>query len=188
MLLQIRFEDRLIGDIGCKAKLTIDGTDCPIWETSPFDPDLWSHKVNAAGVRHEIGVCIQTGLIAWVNGPFKPSKWVDLRIFRSGLLHALAIGEWVVGDGGYQDGRQFVIAKHDNHQPDWMKAMVAEALSRHEHINARIKVFGAMEQRFRHGMERHGSVMNAVCNIVQVQLMVESPLFTVQYDDRLYQI
>jgi hypothetical protein len=91
--------------------MTIDGTNMPIWETYPFDPELYSYKLNSPGLRYEIGVCIQTGNIVWINGPYKPARWVDLNIFCDKLMWELLDGEWVVGDGGYQDGNQFVIPK-----------------------------------------------------------------------------
>ena len=49
---------------------TIDGTDFKVWEPHPFNPDYFSHKYNHAGVRYEIGICIKTGWIVWINGPF----------------------------------------------------------------------------------------------------------------------
>ena len=37
----------------------------------PFVPQLYSKKFNRLGYRYEIAVCIKTGLIVLVNGPFK---------------------------------------------------------------------------------------------------------------------
>jgi hypothetical protein len=107
---QIDLNDRFEG---LKARnyafMTINGTDMPIWETYPFDPELYSYKLNGPGLQYEIAVCIQTGNIVWINGPYKPARWVDISIFRDKLMWELLDGEWVVGDGGYQDGNQFVI-------------------------------------------------------------------------------
>jgi hypothetical protein len=74
----------------CKARnyafMTIDGTDMPINETYPFDPALYSYKLNGPGLRYEIAVCIATGQIVWINGPYKPARWVDITIFRHKLM------------------------------------------------------------------------------------------------------
>ena len=173
---------RFMGDIGCHAKTTVDCTDCPLQEVSPFDRTLWSFKINAAGARYEIGVCIQTGLIVWVNGPYNPGPWPDLRIFRDRLIHELAIGEWVVADAGYRDGFQFVIPKQTG--PSWLQMMTAAGTARHETVNGRIKVFGCLKVPFRHGMERHGRVFKAICNVVQISLQINGPTYTINYDDR----
>jgi hypothetical protein len=42
-------------------------------------------------------VCIATGNIVWINGPYKPARWVDISIFRDKLMWELLDGEWVVG-------------------------------------------------------------------------------------------
>ena len=52
--IQILWGNRHIQDQGNHAKVSVDGTDCPIQETSPFDPTLWSHKLNAAGLRYKV--------------------------------------------------------------------------------------------------------------------------------------
>ena len=184
VLTQINFADRHTGDNGNKAKITVDGTDCSIEEQSPFDPDLWSHKINAAGLRYEIGIALQSGLVCWVNGPYKPGPWPDLRIFRHRLMSALANGEFIVADRGYKDGEEFVFSKDTG--PDWLKEMIGRATARHETLNGKLKVFNVLSTRFRHGIERHESVFNALINIIQLVLIHESPLFDVHYDDRDY--
>jgi len=54
-----------------------------------FNKDYFSHKFHHAGVRYEIGICIATGWIVWINGPFPCGAWPDLRIARSSLHDAL---------------------------------------------------------------------------------------------------
>ena len=48
----------------------VDVTDFWICEPKPFAKDFFSHKFGKAGLWYEVGVCIQTGLIVWSNGPF----------------------------------------------------------------------------------------------------------------------
>jgi hypothetical protein len=82
--------------------MTVDGTDVMIWEPKPFSRMWYSHKFNGAGLRYEIGVCIQTGDIVWVNGPFKCGPWPDLSIFRINLKNLLLPREQVEADNGYR--------------------------------------------------------------------------------------
>jgi hypothetical protein len=63
-----------------------------------YNPSVLSHKSQGAGYRYEMGVCIQTGDIVWVNGPFKCGDWPDINIFRCGLKGRLAPGEKVEAD------------------------------------------------------------------------------------------
>jgi hypothetical protein len=64
--------------------------------------------------------------------------------------------------------------------------MKANARARHETLNGRLKNFGALSQKFRHGIENHGAVFRAAAIIVQIQIEEESPLFSVDYDDLRY--
>jgi hypothetical protein len=51
-----------------------------------------------------VAVCIQTGLIVWINGPFRAGKWPDVNIFRRDLKGKLLPGEMIGADtirGGY---------------------------------------------------------------------------------------
>jgi hypothetical protein len=73
-----------------------------IYEPSPFSKDWYSHKFKAAGIRYEVAVCIQTGDIVWINGPFKCGKWPDVKIFRAELQQKLLPGEMVEADNGYR--------------------------------------------------------------------------------------
>ena len=65
--------------------MTVDGADFPIWEPRPYckvGNAIWySPKFKGAGLRYELGVCIQTGDIVWINGPFCPGNWNDVEIF-----------------------------------------------------------------------------------------------------------
>jgi hypothetical protein len=47
-------------------------------------------------------VCIQTGDIVWVNGPFKEGKWNDIKLYRRILKEQLLPGEMVEADRGYR--------------------------------------------------------------------------------------
>jgi hypothetical protein len=114
---------------------------------------------------------------------------VDLTIFRSKMMWALEMGEWIVADRGYRDGYNFVIPKESG--PQWLREMTAMATSRHETINSRMKVWAILRTSYRHGqgldkrLLRHERTTKAIGNVVNIWLM-ESPAFSIQYDDSGY--
>ena len=64
----INWEDRnLDGNEGNEIRISIDGTDCPIQEPSPFSPKWFIHKFKGPDIRYELGVAIN-GNIVWVYG------------------------------------------------------------------------------------------------------------------------
>jgi hypothetical protein len=77
-LLQVVFENRFRNDRRRTCKIIVDCTDCAIFEPWPWEPgfnrQFVSHKINWAALKYEAGVCIQTGDIVRVNGPFKAGK------------------------------------------------------------------------------------------------------------------
>ncbi|KAI2499167.1 hypothetical protein MHU86_15319 [Fragilaria crotonensis] len=98
----IRWENRFRSDRGKTCKVTVDGVDFPIEEPTPFDSQWFSHKFRGPGLRYEMAICIQTGDIVWVNGPYKCGKWPDVKIFKSRLMHLLGDDEMVEADRGYR--------------------------------------------------------------------------------------
>jgi hypothetical protein len=174
---------------GNRAAFTVDCTDFKVQETYPFEKELWSFKYNGPGLRYEVGVCIDTGLIVWLNGPYLPRSMNDLSIFRHRMMWALADGEWIVADQGYRDGYQFVIPKQSG--PQWLRELTSLATSRHETINSRMKVWAILSTSYRHGqglqerLSRHERTVNAIANVVNIWLM-DCPSFTVEYDDSGY--
>jgi hypothetical protein len=158
----------------------MDGTDFRICEPTNFDEKWFSHKFNGPGVHYEIAVCIQTGWIVWINGPF-PCGTPDLCIARSALIFELDDNEKYLADGGYKDGNQFSVTPTGNHTGiDRMKSL---ARARHECINSLFKKYGILERRFRHHHNLHGRVFTAIANIIQLTIMNQGPTFQVDYYD-----
>jgi DDE superfamily endonuclease len=164
-------------------------------EPQPFDPKWLSQKFNGPGVKYEVAVCIQTGWIVHVNGPYPCGSWHDLTVARDDLCYKLLAqsqfeGEMALADGGYQDGYQFFETPTGHNTPDqWMKA---QARARHETINRRIKQWSVMGQRFRADHKEHGTYFHAVANLTQYLIMSsgfependeERNLFHVVYND-----
>ena len=94
----------MMADPGQRCNMMVDGMDFHIQELAPFDPKWYSHKFNRPGLHYEIGVCIKTRWIVWVNRPFPPREWPDWKITRLAINHQLHDHESYVGDEGYYDG------------------------------------------------------------------------------------
>ena len=135
-------------------------------------------------MRYEVGICIQTGEIVWINGPFPPGDWPDVNIALCELVLMLEGDERVVADSGYRGYSQFFDTPWrylDNEHQKRRKQIVR---ARHETINRRFKEWKILKEVFRHAVEKHGVVFLSVANIVQVSLE-EEPTWQVDYNDRI---
>ena len=158
--------------------MSVDATDCQIYEPIPFSSKWYSHKFRGPGLRYEIGVCIATGHISWVHGPFPCGRYSDVTIFRLGMKQALVRGEKVVADGGYVD------ESCEKNPTDRSKSNLfhSQARARHETVNRRIKQFAIARQRFCHKLSRHSCCFHAVANLTQLMIERGEPLFDVLCD------
>lgn len=147
--------------------MTVDGTDCPIWQPTPFSTTWYSHKFNGPGIRYEVGVCIQTGHIVWINGPFRCGSWPDLKIFKAHLVHQLGPNEFVEADGTY---RHIKCRMPQNYVSQADKRAKDDARHRHESINGYMKSFGVLSQKFRHDVSFHGDCFGAVAVVTQLSI------------------
>ncbi len=59
-----------------------EGTDCSIFEPTPFSPRWYYHKLKGPSLRYEVGVSIGQVHIAWVHGPWPCGTFPDLKMFR----------------------------------------------------------------------------------------------------------
>jgi hypothetical protein len=140
----IVWENRFRNHRGTHCVITVDGTDCPILEQSPFWPGWFSHKFKGPGVRYEIGVSIHGGEIVWVNGPFPCGKWPDVKNFRHGLIHRLLYWEMVEADRGYGGMPDHVYTPLDDRSE--------HVRARHESLNSRFKKWNILSNAFRHDL------------------------------------
>jgi hypothetical protein len=152
--------------------VTVDGTDFRVGEPNRSIQGRWnSHKINRAGLRYEIAICIQTGEIVWINGPFPCGEYPDVKIFRLRLKTLLAEGEKVESNGGYgyfgHPDDRCCVPKVRTEVPGRARA---QALARHEAVNARFKAFNILQNPFRNDVARHGTVFRAVAVLVQIQM------------------
>lgn len=147
---------------------------------------MWySHKFNGPGMRYEVGICIATGWIVWIHGPFPCGAWPDLRIARDALIYSLDEYEYYLGDGGYSDGNQYSETPNGLH--DFDQRQKATVHARHETVNKRFKQWGALRDVYRHKHQNHSAVFRAIANITQLAISNGSePLFTVEYNDNTH--
>ena len=76
-----------------KALISVDGKDFRIFEHKPFNRQLWSQKFYGPALRYEVAICIHTGYIVWINGPFHAGIFPDIRIFNLELRNLIPNGE-----------------------------------------------------------------------------------------------
>ena len=157
----VDFENRHCrSNFGYVAKVSIDGTDCPIWEPWPFDPKWFSHKFKSAGLRYEVGLCINTGEIVSVFGGYLCGDWPDSG-YRGDprILHKT--GDWTT----------------------YTARTRSNVRARHETVNSRIKAYAITSTKFRHDLIIHTQCFYSVINLVQIELRYESPLFQIEYEE-----
>lgn len=179
-MLQIKWENRFRNDRGKTCKVTVDGTDCPIQHQLPVHEErknYYSYKFHKSGVRYELAVCIQTGDIVWVNGPFPAGKWPDIKIFCRNLIHHLLPGERVETDKGYRGEPCCRLPANFLSRDDL--AAKDRARARHETVNGRLKNWGCLTTKFRHSVSCHKLCFVAVAVITQISFECgEGPYFT----------
>ena len=128
----------MMADPRQQCKIMVDGTDFHIQEPALFNPKWYSHKFRGPGLRYEIGVCIKTGWIVWVNGPFPAGAWPDQEIAGSGINHHLENNECYVGDGGYYDRGQWAETPTGHNNAEQKMYVLARA--HHETVNSCFKL------------------------------------------------
>lgn len=146
--------------------------------TKSKDKSYYSHKFKQAGLSYELGIAAYENNLVWVNGPFKASRH-DITIFRRcGLKDKIPEGHRVIADNGYQ-GEKLVVSTPNAHDPHALRKFKSRARARHESFNGKLKKFRCLDERFRHGINKHKIVFEAICVICQYQLENGSPLFDV---------
>lgn len=143
------------------------------------DKMFFSQKYRKAAYRYEIAVCIQTGDIVWINGPFKAGRWPDINIFRRTLKGKLLPHEMVEADMGYMDPKCrhscIVVSRNDARAK-------AACMARHESVNGDLKNFGCLAHVWRHPLEKHVIAFEACVVLTQIKYtMYGSPRMQVRY-------
>ena len=166
---KIRWENRLIGDDGKAAKVTVDGTDFETVEYYPFNKGRRSHKLNRPALRYEVGISIATCYIVHINGPFLCGEWPDLRVARRWLHRRLEHNEYYLADSGYICGNGPAIGRKK--MPAHRRSTFDSLMARHETINRRLKEFAILGSQYRHEEEKHSEIFHCVAVLVQIEIL-----------------
>lgn len=166
--------------------MTVDGSHFAINE--PRHPEFsqdkkqFSHKKGRAGWSYELGICLWSSNLIWMNGPFKAGK-TDKAIFAGedgclkDFLHDLELK--AIGDKGYYGHPDEISGFNAMDAPE-VKKFKSRALLRHESFNALLKQFAILDGRFRHrGRESFATCFEAVAVISQYRIELECPLFEI---------
>ena len=161
--------------------LSVDCTDCHIQQKGPI---FASHKLKKkSALRYEIAVGIISGDIKWINGPYPAGKYSELTIFCECLQFNIDVGERVEADDGYRGDPTIFRVPADvlTRSGEEADAMQKRVQGRHETVNARLKNFAILRERFRHDETQHGYIFRAVAAIVQLAIQNGDPLYKVDY-------
>jgi hypothetical protein len=171
--------------------ISIDGVDFNMNEiqhpTFNVDKKACSKKSNSCAAKYEIALAVHRPKCVHLAGPFIGGKH-DLVMFREGGLKKKLIEvrkkklAKAIVDRGYRtdlDDEQGLFAMPDNMDSKELKKFKTRSRLRHENFNFRIKAFGILQHKFRHGFEKHGFAFEAVVVIVQYQMDNGSPIYKV---------
>ena len=126
-----------------------------------------------------------------LKGPYKSGDMSDLKIAKEeGLVGKLRkCKEKCIADGTYRN-RVFINSREGN--PHQLSQLIASAKARHETINTRFKRFMMFKvlRGFRHSMDVHAIFFHAIANLMQLEIEIDSPLFSMKKEldsfDRYY--
>jgi hypothetical protein len=181
MLPQIIWENRLKGDRGNDCLISCDCTDFRIPE---YGKKFYSYKYRKSGLRYEVGLCILTGDIVWINGPYECGVWNDVSIFRNSLLSHLAANERVEADDGYVgEHPRYIKCPRGIGNPRSTQFMQQRVRNRQESINERFKNWTSMKTVWRHDMALHGDAFRVIAIVSQLSINNGEKLFECGYRD-----
>lgn len=108
---------------------------------------------------------------------FNGGKKKDKQKNPNCLANQIPAGKKVLADSGLKGSAKASTRKASNSHE--MKHFRARAQGRQETLFKRFKDFGILRQRFRHGLDLHRMVLDAVAVIVQYDMENGHPLFDV---------
>ena len=142
-----------------------------------------SHKYKfGSALRYEVAICILSGDLVWVNGPYEPGIWNDIKIFRNALMSMLSPVE--ADDGYVGEAPQHVkcpksIGGHD----ETTEAMQSIVRRRHETVNKRFKQWKILKDIYREEITKHWMAFRVCAIVTQLSIENGEPLFSVDYQD-----
>jgi len=158
--------------------------DEPTFDDFSENKKFYSHKFHTAGLDYEVALSIFEPKCVWVAGPY-PAGTNDITIFRHKLMQKMmdaraesGVDYRAIGDRGYR-GEPHLLSVPSLQDAEEVRDFKGRALSRQETFNSRLKCFDCLDERFRHGIEKHASCFYAVVVIVQLQMDNGFPVFYV---------
>ena len=167
--------------------MSVDGTDCAIWEPKhgqlPQDKKFFSKKKNRAGVKYIVAISIYGAQCVFIDGPFPAGSFNDIAAFRSKLKSVIRAGKKVVVDGGFPPNPKserelkMLALPRQGYGGKEFRNFKSRVRCRHETFNSRLKFYSCLSQVFRHGVEKHKHAFEAVCVTVQYEMDNGAPIF-----------
>jgi len=183
VLCQIVWENRFKLDKGNDCLVSVDGTD---FRMPNHGRKFSSHKCKMkSALRYEVGLCILTGDIVWINGPYEAGMWPDISIFQNSLLSHLAPNERVeVDDGHIGEAPKHCKCPKCFTNEEYKEHMQQRVRNRQETVNKRFKDWDILKTNdYRHEIADHGDVFRAIAIITQLSINNGEKLFDTYYDD-----
>ena len=166
----ISLDNRFRDDVGNTIKMTVDGVQFLCKVCDGFTRrQMWAWKFKKPGVNCGIGICIRTGDIVWAEGSHL-GPYHDLTMYRECLKLYLEDDEMVSADRGYR-GDETVSTPYTQSEEEQEISKIHRA--RHETVNCRMKMYGALNTAFRHGIVKHGRVFRTVATLVQLAIEID---------------
>lgn len=162
-----------------------------------LDPsEKWfDYKSHSSGLKYEFAVALRRPDIVWIRGPVPAGEMNDYTMFRGGtknekkekmdknaLYFKLPDGKKAIGDSGYEGMPEKVTVTRDGQSKE-LKQFLGRAKNRQESLHSRLKSFGALNDRFRHGkstkdkLDLHQMCVDAVCVAVQYDMENGRPIY-----------
>ena len=145
-------------------------------EKKNYFKSWYCYKYKSAGLRYEMGVCIYTGNIVWINGPFKPGLYNDKKIFNENLKNVLPPGEYVIADKMYRGDPDKARVPNENLDTPEETFYNQRARARQENTNHLLKQWKILRQIYRHDVSTHVDVFWSVAVLTQISFDLNEKL------------
>ena len=159
---------------------SVDGVHFRIQEPRKQPNTNWkSHKSNGPGYSYEVALSLYDSKIIWIDGPF-PAATGDLTTFchDGGLKSKIPPGKKLMADLSYRSQRDCCAVKNELDSLE-VREFKRRGRARQETFFTRIKNFAILGERFRHALEKHQSVFEASCVLMQFEMDNGYPLFDI---------
>lgn len=141
LFLQIVWDKRLNTRLPRRSSVSIDGTDCCIFEATSFSSKQYSHKFNGAALRYKTAVSLEAEIV-WVFSPFPAGSYSDDKIIFIKLDEMFLGNETFIVDGGYSSTKKV----KDNR----LNFIFKNIRARQETINRKLNIYFILSFVFRH--------------------------------------